>query len=92
VAASELISYQLKTNNPDSALKSYEDQLRRQAVVGKGDFFYRVTAPLAEEFIVKGRPDLARRVLKRAFDTIRPIRGTLVDKEFRKMWMKAGGV
>ena len=92
VAASELISYQLKTNDPDSALKSYEDQLRKQAVVGKGDFFYRVTAPLAEEFIVKGRPDLARRVLKRAFDAIRPIRGSLVDKELRKIWLKAGGV
>jgi len=90
-AAGQLISSQMESNAPEVALKSYEEQLRRQALVGKGDFFYRVTAPLAEEFLAKGRPDLARRVLKKAYDAINPAKGSLVDKEFRKMWRNAGG-
>ena len=90
-AAGQLISSQMESNAPEVALDSYEEQLRRQALVGKGDFFYRVTAPLAEEFLAKGRPDLARRVLKKAYDAINPVKGSLVDKEFRKMWRNAGG-
>ena len=90
-AAGQMISFEMESNDPESALKSYEEQLGRQAVVGRGDFFYRVTVPLAMEFIAKGRLDLARRVLKRAYETINPARGSLVDKEFRKLWLKAGG-
>ena len=90
-AAGEMISSQMKANDPESALRFYEEQLRTQGVAGRGEFFYRVTAPLAGEFITKQRADLARRVLKQAFDTIKPPRGSLVDKELRKLWLKAGG-
>ena len=90
-AAGEMISSQMKANDPESALRFYEEQLRTQGVAGKGEFFYRVTAPLAGEFITKQRPDLARRVLKRAFETIKPPKGSLLDKELRKLWLKAGG-
>jgi hypothetical protein len=90
-AAGVVISSQMKANDPESALRFYEEQLRTQGVTGRGEFFYRVTAPLAGEFITKQRPDLARRVLKRAFETIKPPRGSLLDKELRKLWLKAGG-
>jgi len=90
-AAGVVISSQMKANDPESALRFYEEQLRTQGVAGRGEFFYRVTAPLAGEFITKQRPDLARRVLKRAFETIKPPRGSLLDKELRKLWLKAGG-
>lgn len=91
-AAGQLISSEIGANNPEGALQEYERQLRLQGTGGGGDFFYKVTVPLSSLFITKKRPDLARRVLKEAFDTLKPVRDSLVDKDFRRLWKEAGGI
>ncbi|MEI6376369.1 MAG: hypothetical protein WCO97_04165, partial [bacterium] len=72
-------------------LQEYDRQLRLQGATGGGDFFYKVTVPFASNFLSNGRPDLARRVLKRAYETLKPTKGEMVDRDFRKLWQQAGG-
>jgi hypothetical protein len=50
-----------------------------------------VTSPFATLFISKGRPDLSRRVLKNTYDVLRPNKGSLLGKDFKKLWLASGG-
>jgi hypothetical protein len=90
-AAWDLIGPLLKSTNPDEALREYDRQVTLQGANGGGDFFYKVVRPLADYLILKGRPDLARSVIKKAFDKLKPIKGSLVDNDLRKLWSAAGG-
>ena len=90
-AAWDLIGPLLKSANPDEALREYDRQVMLQGANGGSDFFYKVVRPLADYLIVKGRPDLARLVIKKAFDRLKPIKGSLVDNDLRKLWSEAGG-
>jgi len=90
-AAGQLITSRLEANDPEGALQEYDRQLRLQGATGGGDFFYKVTVPFASKFLSNGRPDLARRVLKRAYETLKPTKGEMVDRDFRKLWQQAGG-
>ena len=90
-AAWDLIGPLLKSTNPDEALREYDRQVTLQGANGGGDFFYKVVRPLADYLILKGRPDLARSIIKKAFDKLKPIKGSLVDNDLRKLWSAAGG-
>jgi len=74
------------------AVAEYERQLRFQGIGGGGDFFYRVVSPFASRLIADGRRDLALVSLKDAFVTMKPEKGSLVDRDLRKLWEKAGGL
>jgi hypothetical protein len=76
---------------PEAALREYRKQLVAQGD-GGSDFFYRVTVPFCGFLVSKGRPDLSRRILKEAYDVIKPRRGNLLDHDFRTLWKQAGGV
>jgi hypothetical protein len=91
LAAISLIQGMVDAGDPEGALKEYEKQLRLQGESGGGDFFYRVTSPFATLFISKGRPDLSRRVLKNTYDVLRPNKGSLLGKDFKKLWLASGG-
>ena len=91
-AAWDLIGSFLKSGNPDQALREYDRQVNLQASSGGGNFFYKVVKPLSEYLISQGRPDLARSVIKKAFDRLKPTKGSLVEGDLRALWSKAGGV
>lgn len=90
-ATARLLKSKMDSGDPEAALREYRRQL---AVQGNGgsDFFYRVTSPLCGFLVSKGRPDLSRRVLKEAYDVMKPRRGNLLDHDFRALWKQAGGV
>jgi hypothetical protein len=89
-ATARLLKTKMEAGDPEAALREYRKEL---AVQGNGgsDFFYRVTTPLCGFLISKGRPDLSRRVLKEAYDVMKPRRGALIDHDFRTLWKQAGG-
>ena len=90
-AAFRLIKDKVDAGDVKGALNEYARQLCLQGATGGGDFYFRVTAPLASLFISTGRPELARRVLTGGYNTLNPAKGSLVDKDFRKLWIEAGG-
>ena len=90
-ATARLVTQKMEAGDPEGALREYRKQLLVQGN-GGSDFFYRVTMPLCGFLISKGRPDLSRRVLKEAYDVMKPRRGTLLDHDFRNLWKQAGGV
>lgn len=90
-ATARLLKSKMEAGDPEAALREYRKQLSVQGN-GGSDFFYRVTTPLCGFLISKGRPDLSRRVLKEAYDVMKPRRGGLLDHDFRNLWKQAGGV
>ncbi len=90
-AAARLILSRADAGDNDGALAEFDRQLRLQERDGGGDFFYRVTSPLASRFLARGRPDLARKVLARSFEALAPARGSLIGRDYRKLWKEAGG-
>jgi len=90
-AAWEILDSKIKAGDPSGALEEFSRQLRLQGANGGGDFLYGVVTPFAKELIVKGRPDLARLVIKQSFDMMKPTKGSLVDRDLRKLWLEAGG-
>lgn len=90
-ATARLLTLKMEAGDPEAALREYRKEL---SALGNGgsDFFYRVTMPLCGFLISKGRPDLSRRVLKEAYDVMKPRKGGLLDHDFRNLWKQAGGV
>lgn len=91
-ATARLVTGKMDAGDPEAALREYRRQL---VVLGKGggsDFFYRVTTPLCGFLNSKGRPDLSRRVLKEAYDVVRPRRDSLLEHDFRNLWKQAVGI
>ena len=91
-AAWNLINARMTARDLKGAVAEYERQLRFQGIGGGGDFFYRVVSPFASRLIADGRRDLALVSLKDAFVTMKPEKGSLVDRDLRKLWEKAGGL
>lgn len=73
-ATARLLTLKMEAGDPEAALREYRKEL---SALGNGgsDFFYRVTMPLCGFLISKGRPDLSRRVLKEAYDVMKPRKG-----------------
>ena len=91
-AANSLILAKINANDPDGALKEYERQIYIQGEDGGGDFLYKVVTPLTQYMNSHSRPDLARLVIKKAFDSLKPTKGSLVDRDLRKLWTESGGL
>jgi len=90
-AAWELISRRIQANDIAGAITEFERQLRIQGVKGGGDFCYKVIFPLAQKLIAAGHRDLALKVLKEGFTTVRPEKDSLIDRDFHRIWSDAGG-
>lgn len=90
-AGMQLISRKVEAGDVKGALNEYGRQLCLQGASGGGNFFYRVTAPLASLFLSKGHPDLARRVLAEGYSTLNPAKGSPVTLDFRRLWIQSGG-
>lgn len=91
-AAGALIGMRIDANDPDGAMQEYDRQVLLQAARGGGDFLYKVVTPFARYMIHHSRPDLARSVTKKAYDALKPTKGSQVDKDLRKLWIEAGGI
>jgi hypothetical protein len=91
-AAASLIKARMDTGDPEAALREYRRSAAMLGKTGGSDFFYRVTVPLCGFLRSKGRPDLARRVIKEAHDVIRPRQGSLLAHDFHKLWKESGGI
>ena len=90
-AAWVLVKSRLDGNDVTGALDEFERQLGLQGERGGGDFFYNVIAPYASQLIVTGHQDLALQVLKKSFETLKPAKDSLIDRDLRNFWKKAGG-
>jgi hypothetical protein len=91
VAASELILAKISANDPKGASDEFYRQLQLQGGNAGGDFFNKVLTPVATEFITRGRRDLALAAIKKTFVVMKPAKGSVLDKDFRKLWKSAGG-
>jgi len=90
-AAWSLISDRLQSKDFAAAVEEFERQLHLFGETGGGNFYYKVVAPLASGLISAGRQDIALRVLKEAYQTIRPTYDSILDRDLRKLWAIAGG-
>jgi hypothetical protein len=91
VAASELILAKIFANDPKGASDEFYRQLQLQGGNAGGDFFNKVLTLVATEFITRGRRDLALAAIKKTFIVMKPAKGSVLDKDFRKLWKSAGG-
>ena len=91
-AAANLLLSRIKAGDYKGAFAEYRRILKTVGSDGGGDFFHRVSVPFSNVFLSKGRPDLARRVIREAYETIRPRKGSLLDRDFKEAWEKAGGL
>jgi hypothetical protein len=76
-------------NDPEGAVEECRRQLQLQGQAGGGDFFYKVIAPLSGELIRKGRPDLARQVVKQADEILKPAKDSLVKRDLQRLQEEA---
>ena len=90
-AAWLLVSERMKVKDFSGAVEVFEHQLHLLGASGGGDFYYGVVAPLASALISAGRQDLALRVIKESFQTIKPTNDSILDHDLRKLWASAGG-
>jgi hypothetical protein len=91
IAAWSLISKRMKRSDFPAAMEEFERQLYILGRSGGGDFFYKVVTPLAAQLIQTGHQDLALQVLKKSFQTMKQEYDSILDRDLRKLWAKAGG-
>lgn len=89
-AAWPLIASRLQANDLNGAVEEFERKLPLLKE-GGGDVFYKVVAPLASQLIRSGRQDLALRVLKESYQSLKPAHDSILDHDLRKLWAAAGG-
>lgn len=90
-AAWSLISERMQVKDFTGAMEEFERQLHLLGENGGGDFYYKVVSPLASGLITAGRQDLALRVLKESYQTLKPTYDSILDHDLRKLWAAAGG-
>ena len=90
-AAGALISSQLASGDINAAVEEFYRQLIVQGGRGGGEFFTKVTMPLALELIRRGSLQRARYVISRTYWSLKPHQGTPLDVDMRNLWVKAGG-
>lgn len=86
-----MISVRLQAKDFAGAIEQFEHQLHLLGQDGGGDFFYAVIAPLSLELIQSNHQAEALRVLKEAYQTLKPAKASILDHDFRKLWTAAGG-
>ena len=91
-AAWVVIQSRLDGGDVTGAMDEFERQLRSQGERGGGDFYYNVIAPLASRLMSAGHQDLSLRVLKDSLATLKPSKDSLIERDLRNLWEKAGGL
>ena len=90
-AAGALISSLIASGDINAAVEEFYRQLIVQGGHGGGEFFSKVTMPLALELIRRGSLQRARYVISRTYWSLKPRQGTPLDFDLRNLWVKAGG-
>jgi hypothetical protein len=90
-AAGTLISSQIAAGDINAAVEEFYRQLIVQGGHGGGEFFSKVTLPLALELIRRGSMPRARYVISRTYWSLKPQQGSPLDIDLRNLWVKAGG-
>jgi hypothetical protein len=90
-AAGALISSQIAAGDLQAAVEEFYRQLIVQRGHGGGEFFEKVTTPVALELIRRGSLQRARYVISRTYWSLKPQSGSPLDIDLRNLWVKAGG-
>ncbi len=90
-AAGSLIASQITAGDINAAVEEFYRQLIVQGAHGGGEFFSKVTTPVALELIRRGSLSRARYVVSRTYWSLKPEKGSPLDIDLRNLWLKAGG-
>lgn len=86
-----MLSSRLQGKDFTGAIEQFEHQLHLLGQNGGGDFFYGVVSPLTMQLSKAGRQVEALRVVKESYQTLKPARDSILDRDIHLLWVQVGG-